>query len=95
MYNIIADMNIKIRNDEKYMKFYYQRRKRIDDLFIDVLTDTITEKDFRNRLEKTELFLEENVIVAIIHQCLAENGKDIKWKEFCDGVTYSSPINTN
>ena len=71
------------------------RRKRIDDLFIDVLTDTITEKDFRNRLEKTELFLEENVIVAIIHQCLAENGKDIKWKEFCDGVTYSSPINTN
>ena len=33
MYNIIADMNIKIRNDEKYMKFYYKRRKRIDEWY--------------------------------------------------------------
>lgn len=30
MYSIIADMNIKIRNDDKYMDFFYKRRKQIN-----------------------------------------------------------------
>lgn len=33
MYNILADMNIKIRNDKKYMDYYSKRRKRIDEWY--------------------------------------------------------------
>lgn len=33
MYNIIADMNVKIRNDKKYMDHFYKRRKQIDEWY--------------------------------------------------------------
>ncbi|OHT00452.1 hypothetical protein TRFO_32857 [Tritrichomonas foetus] len=68
------------------------RRKRIDDIFLDVLQNSLTETEFRQRLDRTNLFLDEFMIKSIIHTHEDENGK-IKWKEFCDCVTNSNPFN--
>lgn len=33
MYRILMDMNVKIRNDSKYMQLFYERRKQIDEWY--------------------------------------------------------------
>ncbi|MDE5767448.1 MAG: phosphoadenosine phosphosulfate reductase family protein [Malacoplasma sp.] len=36
MFHILCDMNIKIRNDKKYMEYYYKRRKEIENWYKNV-----------------------------------------------------------
>ncbi|MCF0218124.1 MAG: phosphoadenosine phosphosulfate reductase family protein [Malacoplasma sp.] len=50
IFYILIDMNIKIRNDQKYMQIYYERRKRIDEWY----------KDFRTNLIKVMIRIESN-----------------------------------
>lgn len=41
MYRIIADMKVKIRNDGKYMEFYYKRQKEIEEWYKDIKTNLL------------------------------------------------------
>lgn len=50
IFYILIDMDIKIRNDESYMKIYYERRKRIDEWY----------NNFRENLLKVMIRVDSN-----------------------------------
>lgn len=68
------------------------RNKRVDELFINATQDTITELDFRTRLNRSGLIFDESEIILIVRKYQTSDFQSIRWKEFCFDVSNSKPF---